>query len=343
MAGGVSMRKYLGWVGQLVWLLSKAVLVAIFAQGLILLVDNAFHVHLPAVAANLMGGLPDAATLAFIIPGAIGVAGMLVWEYGPWRRAIATPKSTPALSHSTNATLPDMPIRELFLHIEPNILGDGEENPYLDIGRDILDRLAVGQLGGWGRRVGGNNVLTKIAPDDWAEAEWTFMFFGEEPAWREEVHARIEGNEYRDVTFKRSEVLAIWPTRRASPIDFSEWDAKETLELHQAAALWISKQPVLPMTEKVRDVYNRLCEELLDGKLRPLLEPEALARFDSLRNANQVLAALNMLKPSTSVYRSDLIRFARSAGKTPQFLFPEKRSSRHNAEGGRREAFRGRS
>jgi hypothetical protein len=220
---------------------------------------------------------------------------------------------------------PDMPIRELFLHIEPNILGDGEENPYLDIGRDILDRLAADQLGGWGRRVGGNGVLTRIAPDDWAEAEWTFMFFGEGPASREEIHVRIEGNEYRDVTFRRDEVVAIWPGPRPSPVDFSAWDQRETFALFEAAALWNSKTPVLPMTDSVRNRFKSLCEDMLDGQLRPIMPPDQLKRFDTLRNAHRVFEALALLKPSTEVARSDLIAFARARQKHPQFLFPEQR------------------
>ena len=117
---------------------------------------------------------------------------------------------------------PNFPINELFLHIDPNVLGrNNNVNTFDLIGDDLRDKLALGQLKIWGRPCisslhGGRHTLREIDPKYWNFAHFTYIFF-DDTAPKDEPHTYVDHghNEiaYTDLQVNRAEAMAIWPPR----------------------------------------------------------------------------------------------------------------------------------
>jgi hypothetical protein len=114
---------------------------------------------------------------------------------------------------------PDWTLRELFLHIEPDVLDT--DNGWERIGRDILDKLSTGQLSAWGRarRQARETNLAPIPTAFWANATFTYFFFAEDAT--DQDHA-IEGigvfqSSYSDIRVNRAQALSFWPEKSTTP------------------------------------------------------------------------------------------------------------------------------
>src|SRR6185312_2565253 len=72
--------------------------------------------------------------------------------------------------------LPDMPIHDLFFHIQPDILENPDEHRWQALGREMMDKFGTGQLNVWGREIdpatkrGG--ALAPISPDYWRNRDF---------------------------------------------------------------------------------------------------------------------------------------------------------------------------
>ena len=119
----------------------------------------------------------------------------------------------------TPNSFPDWTIRELFLHIDPNILSAGEARRNA-IASKVRDELSVGKLRAWGRNdarrsFGKNAPLEEIGKDYWLNGSLEPYFFlaGEDHRWL--VHAKPEPNlsgpHYRDIHVSKSQVMGLWP------------------------------------------------------------------------------------------------------------------------------------
>lgn len=122
--------------------------------------------------------------------------------------------------------IPDWPIRDLFFHIDPDAVDETEtrKDAWLKVGRDILTRLSTKQLEAWGEPSGISSPrLVPIPQRFWESADFTYMFFGEGERYKELVHAQSQDSdgriEYRNLTFSRTEALAIWPGKKALDAD----------------------------------------------------------------------------------------------------------------------------
>jgi hypothetical protein len=96
---------------------------------------------------------------------------------------------------ATNA-LPDWPIRNLFFHINPNVLDvqPDDDAPWQTLRNRIRDALALGKFTIWGRifndvpLLGLHSVPEKIETVFWKDAEFTYTFFIEDNNGRPETH-----------------------------------------------------------------------------------------------------------------------------------------------------------
>ena len=127
---------------------------------------------------------------------------------------------------------PDMTLRELFFHIDPDVTGtvdkqateSGRER-WEQAGLEIRDNLSTGQLKAWGRRVDEGPMasiipteysLQSINPNYWPEADFTYWFLYENYQDRPQVepHQDVKGRyKFTDVRLNRREVMRIWPRK----------------------------------------------------------------------------------------------------------------------------------
>ncbi|UVK43367.1 hypothetical protein BPNPMPFG_005155 [Mesorhizobium sp. AR07] len=219
--------------------------------------------------------------------------------------------------------VPNWPIRDLFLHIDPSITKNPYRDPETEVARDILDYLATGRLHSWGRFTGSNGALVPIPEDFWKEAEWVMMFFGPDDA--EQIHARYPANNkgYRDIQFNKAEALANWPKSIATVWpDFAKWDKIDPLEAYQAACLWADEEPKLPWPSwGAEKIYRKLNDAALAHDL-------LVGGGDTVRKAT--LDAIETvtskaINPHGEVWREDMRKLAEKWGEKPKFLYPRSR------------------
>jgi peptidoglycan/LPS O-acetylase OafA/YrhL len=107
------------------------------------------------------------------------------------------------------APAPDWPIRELFRHIAH---GAVSFEAHARVGRDVLDKLATGQIIAWGRAVDhdAERPLARIDSGYWREASFTFL-----NGDRDRVVDVVGGNIrhcvcYRDIQVNKADALRVW-------------------------------------------------------------------------------------------------------------------------------------
>lgn len=233
------------------------------------------------------------------------------------------PAPTEAVAESR--LVPNWPIRDLFFHIDPSILKNPYRDPEREVGRDVLDHLATGQLHAWGRPTGGNGALVPIPQGFWKVGEWVMPFFGEDDA--EQVHARYPASNdgFRNVQFNRAEALAIWPKsiKTAWP-DYQHWDKVDPLEVFQAACLWADEEPKLPWPSwGAEKVYRKINEY---GH-----RPDTILSVSSGESTREAIVEAietqrsGLVNPRGRIPRDDLKRIAEAWGEKPKFLYPRSR------------------
>lgn len=113
-----------------------------------------------------------------------------------------------------NDNQPDLLINELFRELSSDVL-DAESKMWQQVGREIRDKLSLGEIHSWGREVGSGRQRAALAPIEdkyWKDAEFTYLFF---PEGREQLtHVRNpkSGVEYADLRFRQAEIKSVkWP------------------------------------------------------------------------------------------------------------------------------------
>lgn len=112
--------------------------------------------------------------------------------------------------------VPDMSIRELFFHIDKDIL-DNDRWETADI--DVRDALALGRLKCWGRKVRDDilrrelSALQEIDKKFWERGSFTYDFFEDGRESRTHAIGRddVFRLEYADLRVNRAQVQGIWP------------------------------------------------------------------------------------------------------------------------------------
>ncbi len=126
------------------------------------------------------------------------------------------------MSAMLSEPVPDMPIRDLFLHIDPHVYDkDLTYWAWVPVGLEIRDKLATGRLESWGRLY---NHLAPLRPIDasyWEGADWDYQLLGENAT--QLIHCKTEPEdpsieEYCDVMVSKQQVNILWPQESVSAI-----------------------------------------------------------------------------------------------------------------------------
>lgn len=180
----------------------------------------------------------------------------------------------------------DMPIRDVFFHINADVLDD---KAWEKIGQHLLDALSIGALSAYGREgqfghqsYRGHPNLTLIDCNYWKTARFTYDFFG---ANREnEIHVDTAppgtGLVYRDVRFNRSDIESGWPTSRSKDRIFA-MDAIYRILTQSEWAKNLAAQPEL-MTPAGLYENSKTRKEMIKDRLLHALRRDI---HDRLRSA----------------------------------------------------------
>lgn len=127
-----------------------------------------------------------------------------------------------AASLDTHSELPDWTIRELFYHIDPEILDDADSNAYRKNLKEMKDAFSLNRLRVWGRQrdaqglgeiLGEDAPLVEIEPSYWRRSHFTLSFL--DPSSDESAHTYVERGvelpEYVDLRVNRSKAMSVWP------------------------------------------------------------------------------------------------------------------------------------
>ncbi len=167
-------------------------------------------------------------------PASLVFFGVLSWQFlvgVPRKKDRKKIASLEALQHENAAEIerlraaiepkPDMSIKELFLHVCPQVLEDSNNDIWEEVGDEIRDKLHEGAFRSWGRPVPldgisstGRESSREIPKDYWAYVDdWTYYFFADnENAAHTSVRNVSLQTPYGDIRVNRSEVLGIWPS-----------------------------------------------------------------------------------------------------------------------------------
>lgn len=105
-------------------------------------------------------------------------------------------------------------------------------------------------------------------------------------------------------------------------IDYEIYDIKQSFRINDAAKLWCEIEQVTERNKKHYNVIrNTMVEAILMGDLECLLTNEEFDKY----GADYIPPYIDMY--GRFVLRDDLIAWANSLGKKPQFLFPEERNA----------------
>lgn len=112
----------------------------------------------------------------------------------------------------TDEPHPDIRLKNIFFHIEPNcFVGTGTN--VLKIGSAIIDRLSSGEITAWGREIdkGKKHPTREIPPAYWENATFDYSFFCDDGGIQAEPLPGCSGPSYGDVQFNRAQIKAAWP------------------------------------------------------------------------------------------------------------------------------------
>lgn len=113
---------------------------------------------------------------------------------------------------------PNWTIAELFRHMRPTLSALDDSTQWAEVGGDVLDKLATGQLVAWGRKAlhgGAKTAYSSLAPIDplyWQSADFNYVFLLDGHERDTHVRGQQPGNlDYGDIHFNRERACAIWP------------------------------------------------------------------------------------------------------------------------------------
>jgi hypothetical protein len=180
---------------------------------------------------------------------------------------------------------------------------------------------------GWGEECLPGTTTTPekpIPPETWDKAEIIFDrgTLPRTAAHFKGVTSRQMGSmAWVGVKFSSAQIFGLFPLATKVWPDFKKWDNKDKFELYEAACLWFNKEPLLPMPERARALYQTWKEMAFGGGL-PI-------DSDSLRHAIEIgLNKDSSITPHTRIDREVLITLAEHEGIQPMFLFPHKRGEK---------------
>jgi hypothetical protein len=118
---------------------------------------------------------------------------------------------------------PDWSIRDLFLHIRPDLVPAPQNREWESVGRDVIDKFSTGQLKVWGRRLdlqqSTRDALAEIPPYEWRRAKFTYWFLDEHDGVSLAVNCARPSpgaapGQYADLQVCQADALRLWPKRR---------------------------------------------------------------------------------------------------------------------------------
>lgn len=119
---------------------------------------------------------------------------------------------------SDEANPPNWSIRDLFLHVRPNINSNAPTSVLDEVGGDVLDKLSSGQLMAWGREIFRGSTtsflsLSRIDRTYWRAARFTYVFLLDDHERDKHVTQSMPSNlaDYADLQVNREKAIELWP------------------------------------------------------------------------------------------------------------------------------------
>jgi hypothetical protein len=194
---------------------------------------------------SLMSGWQAAA----MVLGTIFMVRLLLAPYWLYQQK-------PGTAAAGDIGVPNMTIREVFFHIDPDILENDTDNRLERVSKDIRDKLSTKHALSWGRLINrqkkSRSALVKIPNDYWATAQFTYDFLSqgsEDQGHSWHPHEGGLSYEYADLRMNRARVETLWPVH--------EIDAKR-----RRAAFRDIRQEYAKAINRLLSVGNRLSEAL---------------------------------------------------------------------------------
>lgn len=144
-------------------------------------------------------------------------------------------------------------------------------------------------------------------------------------AWLGGGGAKYKGEFKASHEAQQERVRARWP-------DFKPWDAKDKFELYEAACLWFLFDPMLPMPDRPRALYQQWKVAIENGGMPVLFTEDGLdnAIMSGLAKHGSAVGIQDgkpLVTPHTNVVRDVLVGWAEHHNEKPLFLFPEERGA----------------
>ncbi len=133
-----------------------------------------------------------------------------------------------------SAITPNWSVRDLFFYIEPGVLDDDKADRAIEIGNEIRDKAALGQLKFWGRPLPSEGSIENLfreshvplEPIDesyWRKADFTYRFFTDDRQFIQHTYPD-DGSRllpFADLQVNKAEALRIWSERK-KPLDAND-------------------------------------------------------------------------------------------------------------------------
>lgn len=144
-------------------------------------------------------------------------------------------------------------------------------------------------------------------------------------AWLKSGGAKYKGEFKASHDAQQERKRARWP-------DFKPWDAKDKFELYEAACLWFLLDPVLPMPDRPKALYQDWKAAIENGGMPALFTDDGLdnAIMSGIAKRGSAVGIEDgkpLVTPHTKVVREVLVGWAEHHNEKPLFLFPEERGN----------------
>jgi len=111
--------------------------------------------------------------------------------------------------------LPDWSIRELFLHIRPDLVDEPDAELLKGVGKAIADQASIGALKTWGREITRDRRRLSLAPipaEHWRDVHFTMWFLSNDDDGLDDIECKsaAEVRHYASIKFNRRQALKIW-------------------------------------------------------------------------------------------------------------------------------------